>query len=156
MKKQKVETLLSIFFLLFISQGCGSHSPSEATHVVEPIVIKIQMPSSMAKDTTRYRRFIANASHLEISLSTKRGTAVHYSFAAPQWDNLPIPSIDWVEEGTDSLLVKAQIWDRKGGALRSYPVLIGKAQLHARDRQLSGPTLVIVKLTLQVKGDEFD
>lgn len=119
--------------------------------------LRLQLPASLAKDGNRYRRFLARASHLDIVLQRgHEGEERRYAFPPEQWETLALPELGFGDDPRDVLTVKAQVWDRQGDTVRRFPVLAGTKRFHARDFEPGKPALLVVRLALQVRPEEFD
>jgi hypothetical protein len=119
-----------ILFSLFLF-GCGQPHCQ--------IALTLKMPLTLSKGTTRFERFLSRVRHLNLRLTTKNGERLEHIFAPADWENLPLPSMEFPKNNNDTLQIEAEIWDRdQEGEPRKFAALSGKATIKAEDLNKRG------------------
>ena len=149
----KLPFLILCFVLIFIPVGCQKDAePGKAQ-----IALRLEMPASLEKHTSRYSRFAERVLHMKVKAVTKEGVKKDYLYTVDQWEQIHLAELDFPKTKDDWLDIHIQVWDKKtDGTPRTYPVLLGKKRIGAEEVNKDGSVDARLKLSLQVSSADFD
>lgn len=140
----------NLFFvvLVFVFSGCGS----EESALIE---LNVRFPASIAKNSKAYQKLLSRAESMQLSIQSKEGYTYENHFPPLQWETIVLPQMEFPKSQGDVLSIQVKVWDRKNdGTKRTYPVLVGKTSLKAKDLK-PGVVSVPIKLSLQVSVENL-
>ncbi len=151
MKLNVLKGVIGVLTMLMLG-ACGARGENDY-----PILLKLEMPQSLARTEQRREKFMQMADFLKVTVETKEGVHFEQLYSKLHWEKITMPPFHFPKTESDTARFKVEILAKNlQGLSKGEAVLRGEGTLSAQKMRRKDPNDVVIKLSLLVRPETWD